>query len=126
MSQKYEYVNQPKHYQGNGMAAIDVIRAYDLNFALGNVIKYTLRAGRKPDEDAVKDLEKALWYLQNELDAARSLAVKNSNQEAADSVSFQDGLNLFAAREATGAWGGVVVPPSQDELDAIFNPERDD
>ena len=126
MSQKYEYVNQPKHYQGNGMAAIDVIRAYDLNFALGNVIKYTLRAGRKPDEDAVKDLEKALWYLQNELDAARSLAVKNSNQEAAASVSFQDGLNLFAAREATGAWGGVVVPPSQDELDAIFNPERDD
>ena len=125
MSQKYEYVNQPKHYQGDGMAAIDVIRAYDLNFALGNVIKYTLRAGRKPDEDAVKDLEKAVWYLQNELDAARRLAVKNSNREAADSAKFQGGLNLFAARESAGEWGGVVVP-DQDDLDAIFNPERDD
>jgi hypothetical protein len=107
------------------MAAIDVIRAYDLNFALGNVIKYTLRAGRKPDEDAVKDLEKAVWYLQNELDAARRLAVKNSNREAA--VTARNvGLGSLAARESAGEWGGVVVPPSRDELDAILNPERDD
>lgn len=124
MSQKYEYVNQPKHYQGDGMAAIDVIRAYDLNFALGNVIKYTLRAGRKPDEDAVKDLEKAVWYLQNELDAARRSAVKSSNQEAAASTR-NEMLTMFAARETAGGWGSVVVP-EREALDEILNPERDD
>lgn len=69
MSDKYEKVNQPKHYQGkNGMTVMQIIEAYDCNFAVGNVIKYMLRAGNKPNEDAMDDLKKALWYLQAEID----------------------------------------------------------
>lgn len=33
-------------------------------FAKGNVLKYVIRAGRKPGEMAIKDLGKALDYLQ--------------------------------------------------------------
>jgi hypothetical protein len=36
-----------------------------MNFNLGNVIKYTLRAGKKLD--GVEDLKKAVWYLNREI-----------------------------------------------------------
>lgn len=60
-------VNHPAHYGGqdNPYEAIKIIEAYDLNFCLGNVIKYVLRAGKKDDE--IEDLRKALWYLDREL-----------------------------------------------------------
>lgn len=68
---KVSNINQPSHYQGTGMCANDVIRAFNLNFALGNVVKYVLRAGRKEGVDSQEDLRKALWYLQDELQPAR-------------------------------------------------------
>ena len=61
-----EVVDHPKHYAGrNGFEAIDVIDAFNLNFNLGSAIKYILRLGKKDDE--VTELEKAIWYLQHEL-----------------------------------------------------------
>lgn len=61
-----ETVNHPEHYQSeSGMEVIDVIEAFDLNFNLGNAIKYILRAGKKDDE--CEDLKKALWYLKREV-----------------------------------------------------------
>lgn len=53
------------YYSGDRTQAF--IEHFDLNFALGNVIKYVVRAGRKTP-DAKADLEKALWYLQREID----------------------------------------------------------
>jgi len=62
-----EKVNHPSHYGGesNIYEAIKIIEAYDLNFSLGNVIKYTLRAGKKMNE--IEDLEKAKWYLERHI-----------------------------------------------------------
>ena len=41
-------IDRPPHYQGaSGLQAIDVIEAFDLDFSLGNAVKYILRAGRK-------------------------------------------------------------------------------
>ena len=34
-------VDKPQHYQSGTQQAIDVIEDFDLNFNLGNVIKYT-------------------------------------------------------------------------------------
>lgn len=64
-----EEVNSPKHYQGHGMEAIDVIDAFELGFNLGNVIKYVLRAGKKKSyiNATINDLNKAKWYLNREL-----------------------------------------------------------
>ena len=61
-----EWVNSPQHYQGKGIEAIDVIEAFELNFALGNAVKYILRADKKANKK--QDLEKAKWYLEHELD----------------------------------------------------------
>ncbi|MFZ4484716.1 MAG: DUF3310 domain-containing protein [Chthoniobacterales bacterium] len=55
----------PGHYVGHKVAPIELIEAYDLNFASGNVIKYVARAKEKNWRE---DLVKALWYLLYELD----------------------------------------------------------
>ena len=57
-------VNHPSHYGGgdNTYEAIKVIEAWNLDFSLGNVIKYISRAGKK-SPDLVEDLKKARWYL---------------------------------------------------------------
>ena len=60
-------VNHPSHYGGDTTyEAINVIEAWGLDFCLGNTVKYISRAGKKGN--AVEDLEKALWYLQREID----------------------------------------------------------
>ena len=59
-----------EYYESNGLSAIDVIEAYDLDFNLGNVIKYVLRAGRKPHESKQEALAKALDYLERAVDSA--------------------------------------------------------
>ena len=51
----------------NPFEPIKIIDFYSLDFSLGNVIKYVLRAGRKPNEDKIKDLKKALDYLSHEI-----------------------------------------------------------
>jgi len=59
------------HYEnGKGYDVIDFAADYGLNFNRGNVLKYITRAGRKEDE--VKDLEKALDYLQREIATVRA------------------------------------------------------
>jgi len=69
-----ESVNHPRHYGGADSLyeAIKVIEAWDLNFHLGNVVKYISRAGKK-SEDLVGDLEKARWYLDREIKNAKEL-----------------------------------------------------
>ena len=65
-------VDHPDYYGGedNPYEAIKIIEAYDLNFSLGNVIKYVLRAGKKSDS-AIEDLEKAARYIQFQIDYLR-------------------------------------------------------
>lgn len=62
-----EAVNHPKHYGGedNPMEVIKIINHYGLNFELGNVLKYLIRADKKGNRK--QDLQKALWYLQHEI-----------------------------------------------------------
>ena len=60
-----EMVNHPNHYGGesNPYEAIKVIDAWDLDFCLGNTVKYISRAGKKNPEKEIEDLKKALFYL---------------------------------------------------------------
>ena len=64
-----DMVNSPAHYQGKSFEVIDIINDYDLNFELGNAIKYILRANKKGNKK--QDLEKSIWYLQHELSKFR-------------------------------------------------------
>jgi len=65
-----EQVNHPQHYGGedNLYEAIKVIEAWELDFHLGNTVKYISRAGKKERDKELQDLNKALWYLQRRID----------------------------------------------------------
>ena len=63
---KREAVNHPSYYKTGGIEAIDVIEAWDLDFCLGNTVKYIARCGKKSDK-VVEDLRKAVWYLNREI-----------------------------------------------------------
>jgi hypothetical protein len=61
-----EKINHPEHYNQTDIEVIDVIESYELNFSLGNSVKYLLRCGLK-HEDIAEDIHKAIWYLKRSL-----------------------------------------------------------
>lgn len=65
--EKEDPVNHPKHYTSHpsGIETIEITRW--MNFNLGNSIKYILRSGKKSEDTAIQDLEKAIWYLNDEI-----------------------------------------------------------
>jgi hypothetical protein len=69
-----EHVNHPAHYGGadNPYEAIKVIEAWDLDFCLGNTVKYISRAGKKDPAVEVEDLRKARWYLDHRIERLTS------------------------------------------------------
>ena len=73
--QNTDNVNHPQHYtwikELCGIEVIDITR--HMNFCCGNALKYILRAGHKKDasltdtEKQIEDLNKAIWYLKDEI-----------------------------------------------------------
>ncbi len=65
-------INHPLHYNsllakckcGVQIECIDVVR--NMNFNLGNVVKYVWRAEHKGS--VIENLKKARWYLDNEIE----------------------------------------------------------
>ena len=64
--EKKEAVNHPSYYKTGGIEAIDVIEAWNLDFRLGNTVKYIARCGKKSNK-VIEDLKKAAWYLNREI-----------------------------------------------------------
>lgn len=63
-------INNPAHYtEGRKFETIEVIEDWNLNFRLGNAVKYLSRTGRKDPSKAVEDLRKAVWYIEREISA---------------------------------------------------------
>lgn len=58
-----EKINHPSHYNQGSIETIDLIEDWDLDFCLGNTIKYISRAGFKENNSVEQDLKKAYWYL---------------------------------------------------------------
>ncbi len=57
-------VEHPSYYNTGKIEVIDFIEDQNLNFHLGNVIKYVCRAGKKDPNKEIEDLEKAAFYLE--------------------------------------------------------------
>ena len=68
----------PTYYKRGSIQVWDFVRDQNLNFHLGNVIKYVCRAGHK--EDDIEDLSKALHYLSNEIEFRTSQRVSRGIQ----------------------------------------------
>jgi hypothetical protein len=63
--QKTDAIN-PSHYRTGRWMPIDLIEDKNLDFCLGNALKYISRAGKKDPDKVVEDYKKAIWYLQRE------------------------------------------------------------
>ena len=64
-------VNHPAHYTQGKIECIDFIVDKKLNFCRGNAVKYIIRAGLKDPEKEIEDLEKAVFYLNHEIEELR-------------------------------------------------------
>jgi len=87
--------NSPAYYTRGTIECWDFIRDQQLNYHLGCAVKYICRAGHK--DSKIKDLEKAIHYLKNELE------------------------NTIYESELTGPSGGI---PSSLFFDDGEEPER--
>ena len=61
-------VKHPSHYTYGKIECIDFILDKELDFSLGNAVKYIVRAGRKNPEKQIEDLQKAIQYIQFEIE----------------------------------------------------------
>ena len=64
----------PTYYKRGTIDVWHFIRDQGLNFHLGNAIKYICRAGYK--DSKIQDLEKAIHYLENELEHETNLLIR--------------------------------------------------
>ena len=62
----------PDHYQLGRIEVWDFIVDQDMDYLLGNVVKYVCRAGAKPGESREDDLLKAIAYLNRALKDVRT------------------------------------------------------
>jgi hypothetical protein len=76
-------VNHPSYYQDpSGVECITVARHRDFN--IGNALKYLWRAGLKTEaglsnkEKTIEDLNKAIWYIKDEIKMLQNDKGKNS------------------------------------------------
>ena len=80
-----EQVNHPSHYV-KGIEPIEVIESWDLNFSLGNAIKYILRSPYKDNQ--IEDLEKARWYIDREINRLKEEMTRKNIEECVRKTSF--------------------------------------
>lgn len=109
-------VKHPSHYtEGRKFEPKDVIRDWDLNFNMGNAVKYLARAGRK--DDKIEDLRKAQQYIQFEIDAIEAEKHKEINKPTADTITYCV-QTVFADADSDEGEGYTVaeiaVPKGED------------
>lgn len=70
-------VNHPKHYTSDpsGIECIEITR--HRNFNIGNAIKYLWRNGLKDSDSQVQDLQKAVWYINDEIKRLESITKRD-------------------------------------------------
>lgn len=108
-----DMINHPPHYKAGGIEVIDVIEAFGLDYNLGNVVKYVLRAGRKSDtpED---DLRKANWYLNRAIE--KLSPVYDGQKDFASALDA--GYKAIRERVAQGGpgWNGEVADHQHERI----------
>ena len=81
----------PSYYKRGKAQVWDFIRDNDLNFHLGNAIKYIVRAGYKDSKK--EDLIKAIHYLENELEhTINTTATGQGVSEVVPYPQFKDSI----------------------------------
>lgn len=74
-------VHSPRHYTSHpsGVECIQITR--HMNFNLGNAVKCLWRNGLKDGQPAIQDLQKAIWYIQDEIDRMERATIQQRINE---------------------------------------------
>lgn len=81
----HDPVNHPAHYTDGQIEVIDFIDDKKLSYCLGNAIKYISRAGKKDPTKTIEDLQKAVWYLNHEIEKRKREAAQCTTSDPAQS-----------------------------------------
>lgn len=73
-------INRPAHYLKYPVEVIEITEC--LNFNMGNVVKYVLRADYKGHP--IEDLEKSRWYITREIERRKRLAADQPQRDDDD------------------------------------------
>ena len=91
----------PDYYRRGKAQVWDFIRDNDLNFHLGNAIKYIARAGYK--DSKAEDLIKAIHYLENELEhTINTTATSQRVSEGISSAKLEDRIPEISSKGTNG------------------------
>ena len=114
----------PVYYKRGSIEVWDFIRDQGFSFHLGNAIKYICRAGHKGSK--IEDLEKAIVYLQNELEHAKCQNLPrhhSSDDVVLSSEGVQGGLSDWTIPVPTGQ--GKAAEPYCGGIQGILGGGRD-
>lgn len=81
----HDPVNHPAHYTDGQIEVIDFIDDKKLSYCLGNAIKYISCAGKKDPTKTIEDLQKAVWYLNHEIEKRKREAAQCTTSDPAQS-----------------------------------------
>ncbi len=73
-------VNHPSHYTDGSIEVINFIEDKRLNYHRGNAVKYICRAGKKDPAKEVEDLQKAVWYINREIQLLEAQAQRDARE----------------------------------------------
>jgi len=97
-----EKINHPKHYSGSKYEVIDIIEDFELNFCLGNAVKYILRAGKKDNKQ--EDLKKSIWYLQREIEGRVHYEANIKDADKCKELGLDQCFEIFNYLKRWGGW----------------------
>jgi hypothetical protein len=113
----HDSIHRPAHYaEGRIYEPIAVIEDWDLNYRLGNCVKYVSRAGRK--QNALEDLKKARWYLDREIDQLELAVEPPADYEQILTFYGQTQDDPIAWPEPDG-WGAAEYVPFDATKDCV-------
>jgi len=99
----YDHIN-PDHYKGGRKyEPIDVIEDWELCYHLASALKYISRNGRKPGEDRVRGLKKAVWFLERKIEKIEGEELPFEDRELDDNGILHS-----------------VIPGSDEDTEIIF------
>jgi hypothetical protein len=134
----HDDVSHPKHYtqHPSGVECIEITE--HLNFCLGNAIKYVWRAGLK-GEDPVQDLQKAVWYIEREIDrlqredinwdemdkiierARHAMRDPDQVDDEDEEIEFDDEDDEDDEQTTDGEWVVMIAEDDDDNLEILIS-----
>jgi hypothetical protein len=115
-----EKVNHPKHYNGHpsGVECIEIVR--HMGFNLGNALKYIWRCDLKAD--AIEDLKKAIWYIEDEIKLRQTKPPKQINVNIDGGLTTDEIKDLSENLQEYIELNGFMIPKREIKPEILEQP----